>query len=105
MIALLSLAGIPMTIGFVGKVYLFSAAIAGAQWLLLGALVIGSGIGIYYYLRLIFAMTGSSENTEDEGVSVNLRISTLALSLTAAVLALGLYPQPLIHYLMLWQAV
>ena len=101
MVALLSLAGIPMTLGFIGKFYLFSAAVASAQWLLLSALVVGSGIGIYYYLRLIFAMTGSTD-AEDTGLSIGLRLSTLALSLSVAVLVLGLYPQPLIHYLTLW---
>jgi NADH-quinone oxidoreductase subunit N len=53
---LLSLAGIPLTIGFIGKFYVFAAAIQGAQWTLLAAMVIGSGIGLFYYLRIIYRM-------------------------------------------------
>ena len=49
-IALLSLAGIPLTAGFVAKFYLIAAGVTGHLWWLVLALVIGSGIGIYYYL-------------------------------------------------------
>ncbi len=53
---LLSLAGIPLTIGFIGKFYVFAAAVQGAEWTLLAAMVIGSGIGLFYYLRIIYRM-------------------------------------------------
>jgi len=63
-IAMLSLAGIPLTAGFVGKFYLITAGIKGATWLLLIALVIGSGIGIYYYLRIVFMMTSNQPDNQ-----------------------------------------
>ena len=65
-IAMLSLAGIPLTVGFIGKFYLFTAGISGSLWLLLAALVLGSGIGIYYYLRIVFAMTKKSNKEESD---------------------------------------
>lgn len=53
---LFSLAGIPLTIGFIGKFYIFAAGVEGEQWWLLAAMVIGSGIGLFYYLRIVYRM-------------------------------------------------
>lgn len=101
-IALLSLAGIPLTVGFVGKFYLFTAGVEGSLWLLLGALVIGSGIGIYYYLRVVFAMSLKTPEQE-EGLHLPVRLSTVAklviCLLIFIMLYLGVLPQPLIEYL------
>ena len=57
MVAMLSFAGIPLTAGFMGKFYLITLGLDAGLWLLLSGLIIGSAIGIYYYLRLIFAMS------------------------------------------------
>src|SRR3990170_1715454 len=56
LIFLLSLTGIPPTAGFVGKFYLFSAAVdAGYIWLVLIA-VINSAISLFYYMRVVMVM-------------------------------------------------
>jgi NADH-quinone oxidoreductase subunit N len=99
-IALLSLAGIPLTIGFVGKFYILTVAIEGALWLLIAALVIGSGIGIYYYLRVVFAMTEqinqtSSAHSAQQGMSLVAKL--VICLLIFMMLALGVLPQPLIE--------
>ena len=52
----LSLAGIPLTIGFVGKFYLTLVAVNVLLWSLLAALIIGSIAGLFYYLRDILWM-------------------------------------------------
>ncbi|HWT80900.1 MAG TPA: NADH-quinone oxidoreductase subunit N, partial [Candidatus Methylomirabilis sp.] len=48
---LLSLAGIPLTAGFVGKFFVLSAAVGSALWIPVFVLVVGSAIGLFYYLR------------------------------------------------------
>ena len=53
---LLSLAGIPLTAGFIGKFYLLSAGVSHSLWILTLAVVIGSIIGLYYYLKIIVEM-------------------------------------------------
>ncbi len=53
---MLSLAGIPLTIGFMGKFYLITSAIAGELWWPIAFLVIASVIGLYFYLRIIMIM-------------------------------------------------
>lgn len=96
-IALLSLMGMPLTAGFIGKFYLLAAGAQGSLWLLLWALIIGSAVGIYYYLKVIYAMTlqGIGDGAaEREGSSVDRFI---LVTLAFAVLALGIYPTPLIN--------
>ncbi len=52
---LLALAGMPLTAGFVAKFYVFAAGVAAARWPLVAALVIGSVLGLFYYLRVVAA--------------------------------------------------
>src|SRR5690606_30600330 len=54
--SMLSLAGIPLTVGFVGKFYILAAGIAANQWILALVLAIGSAISVYYYLKIIVEM-------------------------------------------------
>ena len=57
---LLSLAGIPLTVGFVGKFYVFAAGVDAARWPLVAALVAGSVLGLFYYLRVISTLFATS---------------------------------------------
>ncbi|MEH6616461.1 MAG: NADH-quinone oxidoreductase subunit N [Porticoccus sp.] len=96
-LSLLSLAGIPLTVGFIGKFYLITAGIEGALWVLLGALVVGSAIGIYYYLRIIYVMTLEGDNKVVEHSTPWLGES-VAVLLAVLVVWLGVLPQPLMVY-------
>ena len=55
-VAILSLAGIPLTMGFIGKFYLLNVAVQAQQWWLIATLIMGSGIGLFYYLKIIFTL-------------------------------------------------
>jgi NADH-quinone oxidoreductase subunit N len=98
-VALLSFAGIPLTAGFIGKFYLINVAIESQLWALLIALILGSAIGIYYYLRFIFAMSKTSLTTvkpqSEENMSAQNVLATVLLIL---VLVLGSWPQPFIEF-------
>ncbi len=94
---LLSLAGIPLTAGFVGKFYLASAGVGSALWVLVVILVVGSGIGLYYYLRVASVMFVR----QPEGAAVLATQPSAAGGLVLGVLAVlllwfGVYPAPLI---------
>jgi NADH-quinone oxidoreductase subunit N len=93
----LSLAGIPLTAGFLGKFYVFAAGASAATWLLLFVLIISSTIGLVYYLRLVVAMFTDLGYSETRAKSEMLgNTSSLALAaLTVALLVLGVYPGPL----------
>ena len=60
-VAMLSLAGIPLTAGFIAKFYVIVLSYDAQLWWLLGTLVVGSAIGIYYYLRVIFSMASAAQ--------------------------------------------
>ena len=93
LVFLLSLGGIPPTAGFMGKLWLFGAAIeAGYVWLA-AAGVLTSVVSIYYYLRVVVAMW----TRPPAGEAPRLH-PVLALLLAVAVggtLVFGLYPRPL----------
>jgi NADH-quinone oxidoreductase subunit N len=92
---MLSLAGIPLTAGFMAKFFVITVGIQSGLWGLLAVLVIASAIAIYYYLRIIFAMTQSAQSS---GNSANWQEKLAAIVLMASILALGSWPQPFIAY-------
>jgi NADH-quinone oxidoreductase subunit N len=53
---LLSLAGMPLTVGFVGKIYVIAAGIGSLLWMLVIVLIVNSAIGLFYYLRIVIAV-------------------------------------------------
>lgn len=98
---MLSLAGIPMTLGFIGKFYLMLLSIQTHMWWLYSsAIVVGSTIGLFAYLRIIASLYLAPPahwhgNTQSNcGVKVGDMVVFLSALL---VLLLGLYPQPMIH--------
>jgi NADH-quinone oxidoreductase subunit N len=93
-VAMLSFAGIPLTAGFMGKFYIISVGIQSGLWWLLAALVMGSAIAIYYYLRIIFAMSKTSKISSDSPTQAQ---DLLVIVLVAMVIILGSWPQPFIE--------
>ena len=97
-IMMLSLAGIPLTAGFIGKFYLLGTAIESALWPLIVVLVIGSGIGLYYYLRIILIMTEKNKPAPSQA-SIPKTGSWAIAGVTLLILFLGIYPTPLISWI------
>ena len=95
---LLSLAGIPLTVGFIGKFYLFFAGVEAGLWILLAVLIIGSGVGLYYYLRIVYRMLLSPKDGEGfkSGGSQHMGSHGVLAFVLALLLILGVYPTPLV---------
>jgi NADH-quinone oxidoreductase subunit N len=92
---LLSLIGVPPLAGFVGKFYVFSAALNEGLVALVIIAAVNSVISAYYYIRVIVAMymqEGERAPVKRMGAHPGLIISISAAVL--AVIALGVYPQP-----------
>jgi NADH-quinone oxidoreductase subunit N len=91
---LLSLAGIPVTAGFVGKFYIVAAGASSARWALIIVLVLTSVVGLFYYLRVVVAIF--STPPEGAGVLPALRIpasSGIILgALSVCLVWFGVYP-------------
>jgi NADH-quinone oxidoreductase subunit N len=86
---LLSLAGIPLTAGFVGKFYVLAAGIQTHRWLLVIILVINSVIGLYYYIKLIAIMFDQKQVAR---ISQELHpLVYIVSSVTMAILVLSLF--------------
>ncbi|WP_444932090.1 NADH-quinone oxidoreductase subunit N [Microbulbifer sp. SSSA002] len=99
---LLSLAGIPLTIGFIGKFYVFSAGVEGKMWPLLAGVVIGSALGLFYYLRLLLTMVqrdAADVNNHTETLQITTSGQVLIASLSAALVLFGIFPQILINWI------
>lgn len=97
-LALLSLASLPPTGGLVGKIFLAAAGVESALWLLLAALVIGSVIGVFYYLRVAITIFRQPEDGSVAGTILpqsRLAGVTLAL-LSVGLVILGVFPAPII---------
>jgi len=98
LIAMISLAGVPFTAGFLGKFLIFYAAVAQRQIALLVVGVITVGCGFYYYLKVVRAMYWQTTAKMDK-ISINT-LSRFAMSaLILAIIGLGIYPRPILNAL------
>ena len=98
LIGMVALAGVPFTAGFLGKFFIFDAAIRQHQTLLLVIGVITVGCGFYYYLKVVRAMYWL-EPTTAEPLAVSALSRLTMTGLIAAIIILGIYPQPILNAL------
>ena len=115
-LVLLSLAGIPMTAGFMGKFLVVSAGAGSTLWLLLVVLAVSSSIGLYYYLRIVTVLYArvpaqvpakapakvpakALDELEMPPAVPRLSLSggTVLLVLALLLIWLGVYPSPLLR--------
>jgi len=98
-IFLLSLAGIPLTAGFIGKFFLLTAGLGKSQWLLAIVLVISSVIGLFYYLRLIATMMQRDNEYKPHTTfnAFSLLGGIIIAILAIAVVCLGIWPLWLVN--------
>jgi NADH-quinone oxidoreductase subunit N len=92
---LVSLAGIPLTAGFVGKFAVFGVAASASLWALLGTAVVGSVIGLYYYMRALILLFQTPDPMAGEVVVTPLN-AVLIGALGLAVLLVGVWPSALL---------
>jgi len=94
---MLSLGGIPPTAGFMGKFWLFGAAIESGYYGLAFIGVVNSAISLYYYLRLVVLMYLKKETAGSEPSLGPALGFTLGVAV-AATLVLGVYPRPIFEW-------
>lgn len=98
MLALLSLAGIPPLAGFVGKFYLFYAAMQkGYLWLVIAA-ALNSTLSLYYYLLILKQLYIRNEKIETEKIKLSSGIILVLIICIAAVILLGIIPSNIIDF-------
>jgi NADH-quinone oxidoreductase subunit N len=95
---LLSLTGIPATIGFIGKFYIFAAAIREKFYVLAVIGILNSVVSLYYYMRPIKEMFLEQPTGEEKPFSVEIWNYGLMSVLAVMTVFLGLYPPPMIAF-------
>jgi NADH-quinone oxidoreductase subunit N len=96
-LSMLALAGIPPTAGFVGKFFLFYAAIRGNEIPLAIFGILTACVSVYYYLRVVVSLYMQSAEAQTDSHSASPpEIAVLGVA-GVAILVLGLWPQPLLE--------
>ncbi len=90
-VAMLSLAGIPLTAGFMGKFMMFSSALSGYHVILVVLAVLNAVIGMFYYLRVIVAMY-FREGEEHAAVPVSPYYKVVLGVSALVTIILGIFP-------------
>ncbi|MCW6160155.1 MAG: NADH-quinone oxidoreductase subunit N [Candidatus Micrarchaeales archaeon] len=93
-IFMLSMIGIPPLMGFVGKFLLFTSAIDKGLLLLAVIAIFNSFLSIYYYAKVILSMYSKREKSV---IELDWAVLSVAVFCLIAIIALGIYPQPLIN--------
>ena len=98
LMAMASLAGLPFTAGFLGKFYIFNAAVAQHQTTLIVVGVITVACGFYYYFKVVRAMYWEAPNS-DAAVPVSGLSRVTMTAMIAAIVFFGIYPGPIVSAL------
>ena len=99
-IFLVSLAGLPPTAGFIGKLYVFTAVLnAGNQWVWLAVVgVINSAISLYYYVKVFRNMFLRGDDLVQEPLKFSVASMSLIYVLAFATLLFGVYFSPIVNW-------
>lgn len=100
LLAMLSLAGIPLTAGFLGKLFIFESAIEQQHYVLVALGVVTVAAGFYFYLKVVRAMYWQQPaNPEAPEIEVGAPAKFTIAALCALTIWLGVYPLPLLSIL------
>ncbi|WP_168015723.1 NADH-quinone oxidoreductase subunit NuoN [Halomonas salinarum] len=100
-VALLSLAGIPFTAGFIGKFYIIALGVEAGRWWLVGGVIAGSAIGLFYYLRVMVTLYLTEAGMQRRDAPANWGMSAggiVVLGMAVLIVVLGIYPAPMIDW-------
>ena len=101
-VGLLSLAGMPLTVGFIGRFLLILLGVTAELWWLMAAVVIGSALGLYFYARLVINLYLRPNCRDDQLVNNPLmnikwqdfRLSEVLIAISALLIIIcGVYPK------------
>lgn len=98
LVAMMSLAGVPSTIGFFGKFLIFKEAVAQQQWALVAVGILAVGAGFYYYLKVVRAMYWNAAK-EAEAIAVPTVTKIAIVALSVLIFVFGIFPGPVLALL------
>ncbi|MGH7624360.1 MAG: NADH-quinone oxidoreductase subunit N [Gemmatimonadaceae bacterium] len=97
---ILSLAGIPITAGFLGKFFIIAAGASASVWALIIILAVTSVIGLFYYLRIVIALfstlPGVAEGVQPRALALSATSAGTVIVLAVLLVWFGVYPAPIL---------
>jgi NADH-quinone oxidoreductase subunit N len=99
LLSMLSLAGMPFTIGFFGKFFIFQSAMESRQYLLVVIGFVTVACGFYYYLKVVRAMYWQPAPEGSSPIVVTVSGKLLIGILSFAIIFFGIFPQPILNLL------
>lgn len=100
-IMMLSLAGVPLTAGFITKLFAILAAVQGTNWFLAAMIILGSAIGLFYYLRVMLTLFKRPKEFIEFDVAGQWGIKTggiMVIAVMVAIIFFGVLPNTLIEW-------
>jgi NADH-quinone oxidoreductase subunit N len=91
-IFMLSLAGIPPTVGFFAKLFVFRALVDAQIWLPLAVAIVMTIVSFYYYLRVIVVMLAAPPEAAVERVRIGVSMGTVLTASAVGTMLLGIFP-------------
>jgi NADH-quinone oxidoreductase subunit N len=98
LVSMVSLAGLPLTVGFLGKFFVFAAAIEQGHYVLATIGIVTVAAGFYYYLKVIRAMYWL-EPAAEGAIPVAPLTRTMMIALAILIFVFGIFPRPILKTL------
>ncbi len=104
-LSLFSLAGLPLTMGFIGKFYVIFEGVKSGLFLLIFVMIVSSLISLYYYLRVVGALFAKQKpeiNNETQLPTISYSGGLALTLISAIILFLGVFPGWLLEIIIKW---
>jgi NADH-quinone oxidoreductase subunit N len=95
-LALLSMAGLPPAVGFIGKIYIFSALAEAAAWPHLAAAILGAALAVFYYIRFAVQIFVMDAGSVPKSPAMPTPQTVMLVATSLVIVAVGVYPEYLV---------
>jgi NADH-quinone oxidoreductase subunit N len=89
-----SMAGVPLTMGFVGRIFIVSLSVRAIHLGLVAAVLLNLLICFYYYMKVVLELFAETPPMDDVGVEAGEGLTVATAVCTLVVLAVGVWPEP-----------
>ncbi|CAN5317451.1 NADH-quinone oxidoreductase subunit N [soil metagenome] len=99
LVGVVGLAGVPLTAGFLGKLFVFNLAVDQGHYILLAIAILGAAAGFYYYLKVARSMYWVPPTTNGAVIAISLPTRLVISALVISIIVFGINPAPILDLL------